>query len=356
MLKETNGLTRRIWRGFLFSISSGFSPQKVLGVLMSMSVVLPKVSQSMNEGLLRPFLPKEIERAVFPMQPLKAPGPDGFGVCFFQHHWNTVGGAVITAALSALNSGNLDPSINNTYVAVAESMNDYRPTSLCNVHYKIIAKTLANRMKVVLPQIISPQQSAFVPGHLISDNILAAYETLHTMSTCMRGKKGYMVVKVDMSKAYDRVEWKFLEKIMCRLGFVDRWVSLIMSCASTVSYSILVNGRPTGHITPSRGIRQGDPLSPYLFLLVAEGLNSLLTRAVENGSLLGVPTSAFGIKLSHLFFADDSLFLCRVNFQEWCNLLQVMAVYEQASGQKLNTGKTSIFFRDYWRGLSKLHH
>jgi hypothetical protein len=131
---------------------------------------------------------------------------------------------------------------------------------------------------------------------------------------------------------------------MCQLGFADKWVSLIMSCASTVSYSILVNGKPAGHITPTRGIRQGDPLSPYLFLLVAEGLSSLLTRAVENGSISGVPTSASGLKLSHLFFADDSLLFCQTNFQECCNLMQVMTVYEQASEQKLNTGKTSIFF------------
>lgn len=141
----------------------------------------PKVSQAMNEGLLQPFLSEEIEKAVFKMQPLKAPGPDGFGVCFFQHHWNTVEGEVTSTVLSFFNSGMLDPSINTTLVAfipkvaTAESVNDYRPISLCNVLYKIITKVLANRFKVVLPQIISPQQSAFVPGRLISDNILAAY-------------------------------------------------------------------------------------------------------------------------------------------------------------------------------------
>jgi hypothetical protein len=136
-----------------------------------------------------------------------------------------------------------DPALNSTYIALilkvsnAASVSDYRPINLCNVVYKIFAKALANRLKVVLPAIISPQQSAFVPGCLILDNMLVAYEALHTMHTRMRGKKGFIAIKVDMSKAYDWVEWGFLEEIMCKLGFDELWIARVMTCVSTMSYS-----------------------------------------------------------------------------------------------------------------------
>jgi hypothetical protein len=127
---------------------------------------------------------------------------------------------------------------------------------------------------------------------------------------------------------------------------LKKWIALVMSCVSTVSYSILVNGSPSEHFTPTRGLRQGDPLSLYLFLLVAEGLSSLLSQAADEDRISGVPTSTRGIRPSHLFFPDDSLLFCRANFREWYSLMKVMQVYEQASGQKLNNGKTSILFRE----------
>jgi hypothetical protein len=175
--------------------------------------------------------------------------------------------------------------LNMTHVALIPkvkqptSVTEFRPISLCNVIYKLIFKVLANRLKIFLPHIIAPTQSAFIPGRLISDNVLAAYETLHTMHTGMKGKNGFMAMKLDISKAYDRVEWGFLEAVMKRMGFGERWIGLIMMCVKTVRYSVIVNGNPCGLITPSRGIRQGDPISPYLFLICAEALSSLITRA-----------------------------------------------------------------------------
>jgi hypothetical protein len=144
-------------------------------------------------------------------------------------------------------------------------------------------------------------------------------------------KVGYMRIKLDMSKAYDRVEWSFLEVVMRKMEFSKVWITLIMGCVSSVSYAILVNGQPVGHIKPSRGIRQGDPLSPYLFLLCAEALSALLTRAEKNGVLIGVPTSKKGPTLSHLFFADDSLIFCKANSVEWGRLTKILEKYEAAS-------------------------
>jgi hypothetical protein len=122
------------------------------------------------------------------------------------------------------------------------------------VVYKLISKVLANRLKIVLPHVISDNQSAFIQGRLISDNIIVAYETLHSMHTRMWSKVGYMGIKLDMSKTYDKVEWSFFEAVMCKMEFLERWIKLIMDYVNTVSYTILVNGQPVGNIKPSRGI------------------------------------------------------------------------------------------------------
>ena len=124
---------------------------------------------------------------------------------------------------------------------------------------------IANCLKPILNSILSKTQSAFIADRLIIDNILIAFESLHHMKNSCTGKKGFMAMKLDMSKAYDRLEWVFLEKILLKMGFPCAWVALIMKCITTVSYSILVNGKPKGMIVLSRGLRQGDHLSPYLF-------------------------------------------------------------------------------------------
>ena len=128
---------------------------------------------------------------------------------------------------------------------------------------------------------ISDTQSAFVPNRLITDNTTVAYELLHRMRNKRKGKVGQMVVKLDISKACDRVEWGFLRNIMLKLGLDHRWVDMTMETITTASYSVLINGGPKGFITPTRGIKQGDPLSPYLYLLCVEVLSALLRKAEE---------------------------------------------------------------------------
>ena len=187
-------------------------------------------------------------------------------------------------------------------------------------------------------------QSAFQPYKAISNNILVAFETLHHMKTKKIGKVGYMGLKLDMSKAYDRVEWIVLEKLMLKMGFHDNWVRLVMETVRTVSYSILINGTPRGFIKPSRGIRQEDLLSAYLFLLCSEGLNGLIKNSVAVGDLRGFSPCKNGPQISHLFFANDNVIFCRAKMGDVQALQSALTLYEHASGQKVNGAKTNLFF------------
>ena len=191
---------------------------------------------------------------------------------------------------------------------------------------------LANRLQSLLPHVISESQSAFQPDKALSDNILVAFETLHYMKTKKTGKVGYMALKLDMSKAYDRVEWIFLEKLMLKMGFLDNWVRLVMETVRIVSYSILINGSPWGFIKPTRGIHLGDPLSPYLFLLCSEGLNGLIKNNVAASDLKGFSLCKNGPQISHLFFTDDSVIFCRAKMGDVQALQSELTLYEHASG------------------------
>jgi hypothetical protein len=213
--------------------------------------------------------------------------------------------------LHAVNNGTIPEGWNDTTIVMIPKVDNpdkvaqCRPISLCIVVYKVISKLLSNRLKVILPDIISHHQSAFVPSRMITDNILLAYECIHSMKK-KKGKRGLCAMNLDMHKAYDRVEWCFLEKIMIKLGFDRRWVKLIMSYVNSVKYRVRFNSVETDTIIPTRGLHQGDPLSPYLFLLVAEGLSCMLKGAEERGDLEGVRVCREAPVISHLLFADDS--------------------------------------------------
>jgi hypothetical protein len=203
---------------------------------------------------------------------------------------------------------------------------------------------LAARLKVLLPDIIYPTQTAFVCGRLITDNVLVAYECVHKIKNKRNGKTGICAVKLDMHKAYDRIEWNFLKEMMLRLGFHSQWVDLIMECVTSVSYSIRVNSELTEEFFPTRGIRQGDPLSPYLFLLCAEGLSSCLLHAEEIGGIEGIKVCRNAPSVSHLLFADDSLILLKADLNNAISLKQVLDTYCANSGQLISVAKSSIFF------------
>ena len=252
--------------------------------------------------------------------------------------------------LGVLNGGPIPAGWNETTIVLIpkvkkpEQVKDLRPISLCNVLYKLVSKVLANRLKQIFPKVISPAQSAFVSGRLISDNILVAYELTHCMRQKKKGKEGYAAVKLDMSKAYDRVEWSFLQAMMAKLSFRKRWIELIMKCVSIVSYRIRVNGELSDSFNPERGLRQGDPLSPYLFLLCAEGFSALLSQAEMEGRLKGVKVFQNAPSVSHLLFADDSLILFRANRGDAQALQGILDLYEECSGQVINKEKSAIMF------------
>ena len=251
------------------------------------------VTDLMNSELVKEFSELEVKEALNQMAPLKASGPDGMPPLFYQHFWSIMQHDVTLAILSWLNSGILPEPINHRLITLIPKIDNpklvsnFRPISICNVLYKIYSKVLANRLKKFLSSLITEHQSAFAKDRLILDNIVVAFETLHHMKHHNSGKHGYMAIKLDISKAYDRIEWVYLEKLMEKMGFYARWVTLMMSCVKTVSYSIMVNGEPTEMIHPNRGIRQGDPLSPFLFLLCTEGLHALIKHSARNGDIKG---------------------------------------------------------------------
>lgn len=271
------------------------------------------------------------------MAPFKAPGPDGMPPLFYQHFWGVVDHDVMSSVLSWLNSGTFPHSINHTFITLIPKTNnpeyvrDFHPISLCNVLYKIFSKVLANRQKMILPSIITEHQY-IAKDQLIIDNILVAFESLHSMKNYKMGDIGYMAIKLDMSKAYDRVEWLYLENLMRKMGFNGKWIGLIMVCVKTVTYSIIVNGKPQGLLHPTEGIRQGDPLSHFLFLLCIEGLHGLIQQAARVGDIKGFSLCRRGLELTHLLFANDSLLFCRATSQECNNVLYILNLYEEASG------------------------
>ena len=309
-----------------------------------------RVTNEMNEDLLRMVTEEEVRTAIFDMGSHRTPGPDGFSAIFYQRFWEDTKTEIMQEVISFFNGEGLDSEHNHTNLCLIPKiypptgMAEFRPIALCNVSYKIISKILVNRLKSHLSGIITENQTAFIPGRIITDNIVVAHEIFHSLKARKRQALSYMAVKTDITKAYDRLEWSFLEETMRYMGFDERWIRLIMSCITSVSYSVLINGSPEGYILPQRGIRQGDPLSPYLFILCAEVLSHMMNQALADRSLLGIKIANQAPPVNHLLFADDSLFFSLANKKSALKLKKIFKIYEDVSGQSINLSKSSILF------------
>lgn len=269
--------------------------------------IAPTITNEINASLTREVTEQEIEEAAFAINPDKSPGPDGMNSGFYRHHWSIIKPGVISHVKAFFDNHYLDKRINHTHICLIpkvdcpSTLRDYRPISLSNVAYKVISKILAERLKPWLHKIISENQSAFIPNRLITDNVLIAHELMHSMHT-KNLKTKFIALKLDISKAFDKIEWDFLVAVMKRMGFNDTWCDWIYKCMSTVTYSVLINGEPTDQINPSRGIRHGDPISPYMYIICTEGLSALIKKRIQDKKLHGYKASREGPAISHLFF------------------------------------------------------
>lgn len=284
------------------------------------SPFLPCITEEHNSMLMATFKVEEVVEAIKSIAPLKASGKDGYPAIFYQKYWNIIGEDVTTYCLDVLNGRRSIEEINQTSIVLIpkekspKSMNKFRPISLCKVIYKIISKVLVYLFRQVLDLCIEDTQGAFVPKRQITDNIFVAYEILHSFKRKRGTTKKNFALKLDMSKAYDRIEWVFLEKMMRSMGFGEGWISLIMRCITSVTYTVVINGREGEEFRPQRGLRQGDPLSPYLFLICAEGFSRLITLAKRDGRLFGTRVGRGNVSVSHFFFLQ-MIVCCLVRLQ-----------------------------------------
>lgn len=219
----------------------------------------PFISANQNRSLMAKFIENEMIEALFIINPLGA--PSGF-----------LAGSIKNIGHQLAKNASLT-RVNDTFIAFipkvkfSQKVGKLRPISLCNVIYKLVAKVLANRLKGILSTIISLTQSAFVSSRFRTDNILIAYEALHSLTNKCHGSHRFIAIKLDMSKIYDRVKREFLKAVMIQMGFNFQWIKLVMECVTIVSYSLLINGEPQPNFKPTTGIRQHDSLSPYLFIM-----------------------------------------------------------------------------------------
>ncbi|GAU13437.1 hypothetical protein TSUD_127330 [Trifolium subterraneum] len=218
-------------------------------------------------------------------------------------------------------NGKLTKGLNSTFIALIPKVEspqrvaDFRPIALVSSVYKILSKVLANRLRTVVGKVVSTNQSAFIKDRQILDVILIANEIV---DEAKKEKKDPLLFKVDFEKACDSVDWGYLEEVMLKMNFPGVWRNWIMECVTTATASVLVNGSPTDEFGFKRGLRQGDSLSPFLFLLAAEGLHVTMSALVSNRLFtpFGIgPQNA--VSISHLQFADDTLL---VGVKSWANV------------------------------------
>ncbi|CAL1353594.1 unnamed protein product [Linum trigynum] len=308
----------------------------------------PRLSHEDLLHLLRPFNAADIYRAIQEMKPFQAPGPDGFHAAFFQRSWQVVGKALIDMAMSFFAAGSLpEQVVESTVVLIPkvdhpEMVSQLRPISLNNVCLKAITKAITNRLKPIMRKLVSPRHSSFIPGRQTTDNIIVLQEVLHSLKK-KKGKKGGMVLKIDLEKAYDRLRWDFLRDTLMEIGLPSSWINCVMFCVENNQMRLLWNGELSGPIIPTRGVRQGDPLSPYLFVLCMERLSHRIEQAIQDKLWKPLRLSRDGPPLSHLFFADDLILFAEAEGAQIKVIKQCLDEFCLSSGQRVNYSKSAIF-------------
>ena len=247
-----------------------------------------------------------------------------------------------------------------------ESIGNYRLISVCNSIYKVVTKIIVAHIRPKLPDLVSPLQIAFVPGRNGVDNAIIVQELIHSMSKKVpgrngvdnaiivqelihsmskkKGRSGVMAIKIDLEKAYDRLWWSFIRDTLKLFELPDSLIALIMSCVSTSTISVLFNKGALESFQPSRGIRQGDPFSPYLFILCMEVLGAMINEKCNEKLWNPIKASQGGLAFSHLFFADDLVLFAKANRKNCVAVKEVLDTFCSLPSQKVSATKTKVFF------------
>ncbi|GJW06935.1 RNA-directed DNA polymerase, eukaryota [Tanacetum coccineum] len=286
----------------------------------------------------------EIKKAVWECGTDKAPGPDGFTFGFFRKFWHLVENEVQDAVRYFFYNNDLPNGCNSSFIALipkipdANLVKDFRPISLIGSIYKIIAKILTNRLVGVMGGIVNEVQSAFIADRQILDGPFILNEML---SWCKKRKKQSLIFKVDFEKAYDSVRWDFLDDVLRKFGFGDKWCKWIQCCLHSSRGSIIINGSPTDEFKFGKGLKQGDPLSPFLFILIMETLHLSFQRVVDAGMFHGIKLGGT-LNLSHMFYADDAVFVGEWSDNNIATLVHVLDCFHKVSGLKINMNKSKL--------------
>ncbi|XP_074291071.1 uncharacterized protein LOC141617832 [Silene latifolia] len=324
------------------------------------------VTQKHYNILLAPVTSAEIKECIFSIPSTKSPGPNGFSSQFYKDSWDTVGDTVTQAIQKFFQTGQLLRQVNTTTLTLIpkvdnpKSVLEFRPVACCNIIYKAITKVMCNRLNKVLPDIINESQGGFVKNRNIVENVLICQDLVRMYNRKVASPR--CMIKIDLKKAYDSVEWNFLSQMLYALKFPKGFINLVMVCVTSLTYSLSVNGSTFGFFPGKRGLRQGDPLSPLLFTVCMKYLSRILGVLAKQDEFRFHPLCGH-TRLNHLLFADDLLLFCKGNEASIMWMLRGFSTFSSASGLTLNKSKSDIFFNGVLAGtiaiilqVSGFHH